>query len=248
MARQCVDWEEMFKALTAFCKEQGHCKVPANWKKNPQLGRWVAVQRYRRKLGEVTARQVERLDNLGFEWAPTSRVWDAMFARLLKFKKRQGHCDVPSQWAGDLNLATWVSNQRHRKKKGSLDPERVKRLNEIGFAWAVYGKERTRESKPVKVQKVAVSQEKAQNVEERLYHVISEYIQYNGIDPMPAKLGKYIQQRGDYPPYIPLPNRPLVFKMGGDHAGIKVKWEGKGPLPDDVRDYLNENGVLPPHD
>jgi hypothetical protein len=250
MARQCVDWEEMFKALTSFCKQQGHCKVPANWKKNPQLGRWVAMQRYRRKLGELTAKEIERLDKLGFEWSPTGRVWDAMFERLLKFKKSQGHCDVPSQWARDLNLATWVSNQRHRNKKGALDPERVKRLNAIGFAWAVYGKDKTRKVSKGKDAPPETAQAKVPDTEERLYHVVSEYIQYNGVGPLPAKLEKYIQQRGGvYPPYIPLPNRPLVFRMNGEHGGgRKIEWGGKGLLPADVRDYLNENGVLPPHD
>jgi hypothetical protein len=37
--------------------------------------------------------------------------------------------------------------------------------------------------------------------------------------------------------------------MGGDHSqGAKIRWVGRGPLPEEVRDYLNENGVLPPHD
>jgi len=251
MARQGVDWEEMFKELVVFCEQQGHCKVPAAYKKNPQLGRWVAVQRYRRKLGEVTAKQIERLDKLGFEWSPTGRVWDAMFERLLKFKKKQGHCDVPSQWERDTNLATWVSNQRHRNKMGTLDPKRVKRLKEIGFAWSVYGKDRVRKKSFIKAQEnPETTNKKASDAEERLYHVISEYIQYNGIGPVPPKLGKCIQQRGgEYPPYIPLPNRPLLFKMSGENGrSVKIKWDGKGALPADVHDYLNENGVLPSHD
>lgn len=249
MARQGVDWDEMYKALAAFCRREGHCRVPANWKKNPQLGRWVAMQRFRRKLGEVTAKQVERLDKLGFVWSPTDRMWDAMFERLLKFRKKQGHCDVPSQWARDLNLANWVANQRHRNKMGTLAPDRVKRLNAIGFAWAVYGKNTPRRAKPAKAPKAVVMAERAPDVEERLYHTVSEYIQYNGIGPLPARLEKFIQQRGgEFPPYIPLPKRPLVFRMNGGAGNAMVKWPGQGPLPEDVRNYLNDNGVLPPHD
>jgi len=250
MARQGVDWEEMFKALSAFCRQQGHCRVPADWGKNPQLGRWVAMQRYRRKLGEVTAKQVERLDKIGFVWSPTDRMWGAMFDRLLKFKKKHGHCDVPSQWGRDLNLANWVANQRHRNKVGALAPERVKRLDGIGFAWAVYGKSKARKANPGKATKPETLSDKTPDAEERLYHVVGEYIQYNGVGLMPPRLGKFVQQRGgEFPSYIPLPNRALVFRMNGDHGmGTKVKWGGKGALPTDVRDYLNENGVLPPHD
>ena len=54
MARQSVDWENMFRALEAYRKEHGDCQVPANWKKNVQLGRWVAMQRYRHKIGELS--------------------------------------------------------------------------------------------------------------------------------------------------------------------------------------------------
>ena len=249
MARQGVDWDEMYKALSAFCRKQGHCKVPANSKKNPQLGRWVAMQRYRRKLGEVTAQQVEKLDKLGFVWSPTDRVWDGMFDRLLKFKKKQGNCDVPSQWARDLSLANWVANQRHRNKMGTLAPERVKRLEAIGFSWAVYGRDKPRKAKASQEASRETPTAKGSDAEERLYHVVSEYIQYNGVGPLPTRLEKFMKMRGgDFPPYIPLPGRPLVFKMNGDAGNFKVKWAGKGPLPEDVRIYLNENGVLPPHD
>lgn len=249
MARQGVDWDEMYKELVVFCRQQGHCRVPANWKKNPQLGRWVAMQRYRRKLGEVTARQVERLDKLGFVWSPTDRMWNAMFERLLKFQKKQGHCDVPSQWGRDLNLANWVANQRHRHKMGTLAPDRIKRLNTIGFAWSVYGKSKARKTKAGRVPVVEAAPKAAPDTEERLYHVVSEYIQYNGNGPVPERLAKFMRQRGEgFPPYIPLPSRPLIFKMNGDAGSVIHKWSGKGPLPEDVLNYLNENGVLPPHD
>ena len=48
-----------------------------------------------------------------------------------------------------------------------------------------------------------------------------------------------------------LPRSPLVFKIGNSDSTPafvrKIKWPGKGPLPEDVLEYLNENGVLPPH-
>lgn len=251
MARQGVDWELMFKALSAFSRKHGHCRVPANCKKNPQLGRWVAMQRFRRKLGELTARQVERLDKLGFVWAPTDRLWNAMFERLLEYKKTHGNCDVPSQWPHDLNLANWVANQRHRNKMGQLAPERVKRLDDAGFVWAVYGKRNNETIRPSQEVSSRTPEAKtASGDEERLYHVAGQYIQYNGVGSMPAQLERCVRNRnGEFPPYIPLPAHPLVFKLPGDHGVIiKFKWCGKGPLPEDVRDYLNENGALPPHD
>ena len=177
---------------------------------------------------------------------PTS----AMLERLLAYRKKYGNCDVPSQWFKDLNLANWVANQRHRHKMGQLAPERVKRLDEIGFVWAVYGK-----TKPRKVKAKAEAVEETpllpvEEAEERLYHVAGEYIQYNGVGAIPPQLEKSIAQRGgDYPPYIPLPARSLTFRLHAENGrDIKVCWKGRGPLPEDVRDYLREYGALPPHD
>ena len=253
MARQSVDWDDMFRALEAFRKENGHCHVPANWKKNVQLGRWVAMQRYRHKIGELQKQYVTRLDQIGFIWAPADKVWSEMFQRLLKYKKKHGDCDVPSSCPADPNLANWVANQRHRKKMGSLSAERVQKLTEAGFVWSVYGRNQSEKVVAAK-SKAAPEPVKSDEakVEERLYQVCGEYIQYNGTGPLPPKLEKYIQfHRGEYPPCILLPKTPLMFRIGSSDSTTsvmrKLRWPGTGPLPEDVLEYLNENGALPPH-
>ena len=253
MARQSVDWEGMYRALDAFKKEYGHCRVPANWKKNLQLGRWVAMQRYRHKIGELEQRHVDRLDQAGFIWAPADTVWSELLERLKKYKKKHGDCDVPSSWPSDPNLANWVANQRHRRKMGTLSADRVKMLEDLGFLWAVYGKNREEKEVPMK-KKAASSPSKEVELapEERLYQVCGEYIQYNGTGPLPLKLEKYTKLHGgELPPCIMLPRHPLVFRIGNGESALsivrKYEWPGKGPLPVDVLEYLNENGTLPSH-
>ncbi len=253
MTRHIVDWDDMFRALEAYKKEYGNCHVPANWKKNQQLGRWVAMQRYRHKIGELQKYYVDRLDAIGFIWAPAEKVWHEMFSCLLKYKKKHGDCDVPSSCPSDPNLANWVANQRHRKKMGSLSAERVHKLSGIGFLWSVYGRNQAEKVAEVK-RKVAPKPVKVTEpvVEERLYQVTGEYIQYNGSGPLPSKLQKYIQlHNGEFPPCIILPASPLVFRIGSSDSNPafirKFKWEGSGPIPGDVLEYLNENGVLPQH-
>lgn len=253
MARQSVDWENMFRALEAYSKEHGDCQVPANWKKNVQLGRWVAMQRYRHKIGELSKVYVARLTQVGFVWSPADKVWNDMFQRLGKYKKKHGHCDVPSSCPSEPDLANWVANQRHRKKMGSLAVDRVKRLEEIGFVWSVYGKQQGEKVAEVKRKLTPIQVAPAEpEQEERLYQISGEYIQYNGTGVLPPKLDRFIRMHdGEYPSCIILPRMPLVFRLGGsDSSGIpplKIKWPGRGPLPGDVLDYLNENGVLPPH-
>jgi len=253
MARQSVDWENMFRALEAYCKAYGDCQVPANWEKNVQLGRWVAMQRYRHKIGELSKTYVSRLTQIGFVWSPADKVWNDMYLRLVKYRKKHGHCDVPSSCPAEPDLANWVANQRHRKKMGSLAVDRVKRLEEAGFVWSVYGKQQSEKVAEIKRKLAPVKETLAEPVqEERLYQISGEYIQYNGSGELPPKLAKYLQlHNGDFPSCIILPRMPLIFRLGGsDSAGIpslKIKWSGKGPLPVDVLEYLNENGALPPH-
>lgn len=254
MARHTVDWDDMFLALEAFRKEKGHCHVPANWSKNPQLGRWVAMQRYRHKIGELQRHYVDRLDKVGFIWAPADKVWNELFQRLVKYKKRHGDCDVPSSYPSDTILANWVANQRHRRKMGTLCESRVKRLTDLGFVWAVYGKGHAEKAVAAK-RKAApdpVAPPREPEFPERLYQVSGEYIQYNGKGDKPAKLEKYMALHGgEFPPCITLPPTPVVFRLGSSEAAPafvqKIRWPGQGPLPADVLEYLNENGALPPH-
>jgi hypothetical protein len=135
---------------------------------------------------------------------------------------------------------------------GSLSPERVKKLTEIGFVWSVYGKNRSEKATQSKRKEVAASVKVEPANPERLYQVCGEYIQYNGLGPIPLKLDKYIQlHEGEFPPCIILPGTPLVFRIGSPDSTTsvmrKIVWSGKGPLPEDVLEYLNENGALPPH-
>ena len=73
--------------------------------------------------------------------------WNIMFVRLQDFKFENGNCNVPQGYSIDPELATWVKNQRQayrymleRKTTKRISPERVTRLNHIGFEWRKYNK------------------------------------------------------------------------------------------------------------
>lgn len=226
--------DNMLAALKAFHKAHGHCNVPALFKANRSLGRWVAARRYKRKIGELSRTEITGLDRLGFVWCATDLKWNVMFDRLLAFKKGHGHCDVPSVYAADPKLATWISRQRHLKKKGKQTQDRTRRLDEIGFRWTGNGKAESQQEPGTG----------AVAAESRLYHLgAAGYVQYDGKGPMPAELKRYLAQHNDeMPGFIPLPSSPVEFSMGN---GRKVAWAGRGPIPAVVLEYVNENGSLP---
>jgi hypothetical protein len=126
-------WEKGFESLQAFRKKHGHCNVAANLIVNKlALGTWVGSQRAKSK--RLSAEQVRRLDSLGFIWDPIAEQWEEHFEALQKFLKREGHCRVSQSHKEDgINLGTWAGTQRTRKSR--LAPDRIRRLNSIGFSW-----------------------------------------------------------------------------------------------------------------
>lgn len=69
-----VVWEERWYELLAFKQIHGHCIVPSNYDKNPQLAIWVKRQRRQFKFWQenkptsMTPERIEKLDKLGFSW------------------------------------------------------------------------------------------------------------------------------------------------------------------------------------
>ena len=154
-------WERAFKALSKFHKREGHCIVPQKHIEDGlALGAWVGSQRkkgdelnltYSEKPGDIslTPEKINRLDVLGFSWDPIGDSWERAFKALSKFHKREGHCIVPQKHVEDgLALGAWVGSQRKnrvqiqsekggREGKSTLTPERINRLDSIGFSWDV---------------------------------------------------------------------------------------------------------------
>ena len=132
-------WEQNFVALQKFRKREGHCRVERGHQVDGlNLSFWVNAQR--RKKDSLTPDQIKRLNSLGFNLDPYAEQWEQNFAALQKFRKREGHCRVMiGHEEGGLKLGAWVGNQRHKKE--SLTPDRLERLNSLGFSWDPYAEQ-----------------------------------------------------------------------------------------------------------
>ena len=79
---------------------------------------------------------IKKLDNIQFGCGIPKNNWDAMFERLLLYKKEHGDTRVPKRYIDDCGykLGCWVYNQRRdlpRTKDYFLCDERIERLNRI---------------------------------------------------------------------------------------------------------------------
>ena len=94
--------------------------------RNPQLPA--------RKANKLSNGQIQKLDDLGFNWGATSTslTWEDRLEELMTYEADHGHCNVPQSQG---SLAKWVYNQRTQHKKGNLSEERVQKLRGLGFNW-----------------------------------------------------------------------------------------------------------------
>ncbi|MBF0270979.1 MAG: helicase associated domain-containing protein [Magnetococcales bacterium] len=128
-------WEEMFLALTRFQQARNHCLVPAQWANDPALARWVEQQRRDHRLKLLKPDQIQRLESLGFIWDSKAIFWEEMFAALTEYRERHGDCLVSESQTEHSQLAWWVAAQRKARLAAQLEPERIQRLDAVGFVW-----------------------------------------------------------------------------------------------------------------
>lgn len=84
---------------------------------------------------------------------------------------------------------------------------------------------------------------------QRLYRLsTNEYVQHAESESIPADVHAYsMRSGGELPPYIPLPQGPVVFRISRDGCWSRyARWDGVSALPPEVVDYVIGNGVLPP--
>lgn len=130
-----AQWYEMFQELVRYQAQFGHCLIARDWTGHPKLAPWVVAQRQARQHGNLSQPRTERLDALGFVWDQKEVILEEMLAELATFKQSHGHCNVPIRWAKNPELGLWVQFQRQEYKKNKLDPNRIQRLEALGFSW-----------------------------------------------------------------------------------------------------------------
>ncbi|WP_299459365.1 helicase associated domain-containing protein [uncultured Microscilla sp.] len=137
-----LSWQEMYNNLCDFKEKQGHCNVPAK-DQLKYLGSWVSAQRGKYKKGLLSQRQINLLEQVGFEWSRANtnplqeryiNLWERRFNELKTFKSLYGHCHVGRSYE-NKQLAGWVASQRRGFKEKTLLPERREKLDALGFHW-----------------------------------------------------------------------------------------------------------------
>lgn len=127
------DWIVYFAELAKYRPPGG--SLPSD---DPEpLAKWCVTQRSRQDRGLLAPYRAKWLDQLGFRWQLRNKFWDIRYEELKRYKARHGHCAVPVHAPANKELGRWVFTQRRRLREGTIEPERMAKLDAIGFLWRV---------------------------------------------------------------------------------------------------------------
>lgn len=141
-------WERAYAAFTAHVHATGTCATARRQRVDGiYVDAWSKQQRAKYLAGDLGPGRARRLEQVpGWSWRPNEDAWEVGFAALRAHLEAggdtDGHSDqggghtTPDQ-AGRYPVQAWVSEQRVRAKKGTMDPVRRQRLDDLpGWVWS----------------------------------------------------------------------------------------------------------------
>jgi len=128
---ESLDFDIMFEKLLVYKEEHGHPNVPVKYQKDIQLGSWVSGLRTKKKAYDRDGEGME-LDDEGWSLennnnSNNNNNEEEGDGDPNSNNNNEGETPVPSTPNNNIN----VTNQKY------LNPERIQRLESIGFAWSM---------------------------------------------------------------------------------------------------------------
>ena len=139
-----VDWlipptpfEKGYAYAKDYYKKNGHLNVPSNFQHESGfwLGFWIG--KTREKQNELTAEQIQKLDEIGFVW-DLSDNFDERFVIAERYYIEHGflplepkQCQTPDE----LHICQWLRRQLLKRNAGKLEQKNIDRLTAIGMDW-----------------------------------------------------------------------------------------------------------------
>jgi len=132
-------WEQKYQELLLYKKANGDCNVPTamfGYQHTP-LGNWVNAQREMNCYGRLRADRKERLDKIGFVWTFKDifdETWQSQFDKLKQLKGQERN-KINKMWSQKEQADLFFGEHRQQASylRRTLDPEREKLLDEIGY-------------------------------------------------------------------------------------------------------------------
>lgn len=130
-------WETGFSYAKRYVEEYGDInKIPQDFCYDDfKLNVWLRAQRARRRIGKLSDERAKKLESIGFVWDKSEAFWKTGYDHALAYLQEHGSLKMPAKYECDdgFKLHGWIVNQKTRLKKGTLPPEKVEKLKELGL-------------------------------------------------------------------------------------------------------------------
>jgi len=132
-------WDQMLALLLEYKNREGDCMVPQRHEESGKnLGSWLDSQRQLQKKGALDKDKVTRLEAIGVIWDVPDFNQEEMMNSLLRYKEREGDCNVPTSHVEDgKSLGSWLNRQRRLRAAGKVDPSLINELEAAGVIWGI---------------------------------------------------------------------------------------------------------------
>jgi very-short-patch-repair endonuclease len=229
-------WMRMYHLAEEYSRQQGNLEIPAGYRTEDRvgLGAWLVNQREEYRRGQLDLRRIHLLERLAVIWHPLQRNQDRCLEAAKAYYRKHGNLHVPAQYItkDGLRLGGWLGDQRELYKMKKLGQESVRKLEELGVQWDVFGARW-----------------------EEMFHVAEEYFLRQGnlwvcsnyVTPEGIHLGEWISQQRDKltgkdksRKHTPEQKHRLEL-IGMVWNPYTVKWQNKYLL---AKAYYEEHGHL----
>ena len=142
-----ASWIRNMSTLRNFVNQQGHSRPKAKHVETIggetfNLGNFVLRCRQKFVQGKLSDERISELEALpGWAWNRDDFSYQQHFEALLQYAEREGHTRPKNKHkepfnGEELNLGSWVSEQRKNFTEGKLSDERISELEALpGWAW-----------------------------------------------------------------------------------------------------------------
>jgi superfamily II DNA or RNA helicase/ribosome modulation factor len=132
-------FEKGYEETLRYKKQTGDPNAPQGYKTPVgfKLGNWQSRQRDKYIKSTLPADKIKRFEEIGFVWDMLEEAFEKGYQETLRYKKQTGNPNTPNIYKTPegFKLGSWQNRQRAFYRKNKLSPDRIRRLEEIGFVW-----------------------------------------------------------------------------------------------------------------
>lgn len=147
-----LSWDDYYVLLKEYYNTYGNLKIPSNYAyaiengKKVRLDKFIQKQRTNYKLGLLSNRQIELLNDIYMVWDSSdvdkiTNIWVKNYYFAKEYYEKHGHLLVDWKYViyddnhGVIKLGQWIVKQRQAYKNNLLSKEQISLLNDIGMVW-----------------------------------------------------------------------------------------------------------------